>query len=66
MVDIEADRPLPKPIPLAAIKADPAFADLGLVRMPRLSVVPVSPEQWKQLLVLGGIRERRPRVSAAR
>ena len=38
------------PVTLAAIKADPAFAELGLVRMSRLSVVPVPANQWKQLL----------------
>jgi len=53
VVDLEADRPLAKPVTLAAVKADPAFADLALVRMGRLSVVPVQPEQWKRLLEMG-------------
>jgi len=46
-------------VTLAAIKADPAFADLALVRMGRmgrLSVVPVKPEQWKRLLAMAGGR----------
>lgn len=55
VVDIEADRRLPKPVPLSAVKADPAFAELGLVRMSRLSVIPVPAEQWKKLLRMGGI-----------
>jgi predicted RNA-binding protein with PUA-like domain len=55
VVDIEAERPLPNRVPLAAIKADPAFADLGLVRMSRLSVIPVPAEQWKKLLQMGGL-----------
>lgn len=55
VVDLEADRRLPKPVALAAIKADPAFADLGLVRMSRLSVIPVPAEQWKKLLSMGGL-----------
>jgi predicted RNA-binding protein with PUA-like domain len=55
VVDIEAERALPKRVPLAAIKADPAFADLALVRMSRLSVIPVLPEQWKKLLHMGGL-----------
>lgn len=55
VVDLEADRRLPKPVSLAAIKADPAFADLGLVRMSRLSVIPVPAEQWTQLLSMGGV-----------
>lgn len=37
------------PIPLAAIKADPRFADWELVRQSRLSVMPVSAEQWDWL-----------------
>lgn len=45
---------LPTPVTLAAIKADPAFRDLALVRMPRLSVLPASAAQWKRLLKLGG------------
>ena len=49
VVEIEPGERLPHPVTLAAIKADPAFADLALVRMGRLSVVPVKPEQWKQI-----------------
>jgi predicted RNA-binding protein with PUA-like domain len=56
VVDIEADRSLPRPVTLSQIKADPAFADLALVRMPRLSVIPVPAEQWKKLLTMGGLR----------
>jgi predicted RNA-binding protein with PUA-like domain len=56
VVDIEADRPLPNRVSLAAIKADPAFADLALVRMSRLSVIPVPAEQWTRLLQMAGLR----------
>jgi predicted RNA-binding protein with PUA-like domain len=56
VVDIEAGERLARPVSLTAIKADPAFADLGLVRMSRLSVVPVPAAQWKRLLGLGGVR----------
>jgi predicted RNA-binding protein with PUA-like domain len=55
VIDIAADRRLPQPVPLSAVKADPAFSELGLVRMPRLSVIPVSPEQWKKLVQMGGL-----------
>jgi predicted RNA-binding protein with PUA-like domain len=55
VVDIEADRPLPKPVSLSAVKADPAFVDLGLVRMSRLSVIPVPADQWRKLLQMGGL-----------
>jgi len=56
VVDIEAERPLPHRVSLAAIKADPAFADLALVRMSRLSVIPVPAGQWTKLLQMGGVR----------
>jgi predicted RNA-binding protein with PUA-like domain len=45
---------MPKPVTLVDIKADPAFADLALVRMSRLSVMPVSEAHWKKLCKLGG------------
>jgi predicted RNA-binding protein with PUA-like domain len=54
VVDVEPLRPLAQPVTLAAIKAEPIFAQLGLVRQPRLSVVPVSAEQWQALLRLAG------------
>ena len=53
-VDLRAVGPLPRPVPLAAIKADPEFADLALVRMSRLSVMPVSDAHWARLCKLGG------------
>jgi predicted RNA-binding protein with PUA-like domain len=37
---------------LAAIKADPLFADHPLVRQPRLSLMPLTPEQWQRLAAL--------------
>jgi predicted RNA-binding protein with PUA-like domain len=56
VVDVEAGERLARAVTLAAVKADPAFADLGLVRMSRLSVIPVPPEQWTRLLEMGGAR----------
>jgi predicted RNA-binding protein with PUA-like domain len=55
VIDLEAVRRLPTPVPLASIKADPGFAGLGLVRMSRLSVIPVPEDQWKKLLAMGGV-----------
>lgn len=49
VVPVKAVRRLANPVALAAIKADPAFADWELVRIPRLSVMPVSPELWKRI-----------------
>jgi len=50
VVDVEAGERLARPVTLAQVKADPAFADLALVRMSRLSVIPVPADQWKRLL----------------
>lgn len=52
-VDMQAEKPLKRPVTLAEIKADPQFADLALVRMSRLSVMPVSEAHWKALTALG-------------
>ena len=49
VVDIAAGEALPAPVSLAAIKADGTFAELGLVRNGRLSVVPVPPAMWGRL-----------------
>jgi len=54
VVDIEAGAPLKRPVTLAEIKADSAFEDLALVRMPRLSVMPAGGEQWRRIVGLGG------------
>jgi predicted RNA-binding protein with PUA-like domain len=54
MVDIGAVKPMPKPVTLAAIKADPKFKDFKLVRQSRLSVVPVDDAHWKAILKMGG------------
>ena len=52
VIDLVPLRPLPEPIPLARIKADKRFADLGLVRISRLSVMPVPRAQWNALLAM--------------
>jgi predicted RNA-binding protein with PUA-like domain len=54
VVDVAVDRRLPRPVSLATIKGDPAFAALALVRQPRLSVIPVPEAEWKRLLSLAG------------
>lgn len=47
VVEIEPVRPLPRPVPLAEMKASAKLAKFDLLRLPRLSVMPVSEEQWK-------------------
>jgi predicted RNA-binding protein with PUA-like domain len=54
-VDMRAVQPVPAPVSLATIKADPRFQDLGLVRLSRLSVVPVSEEHWRALCDMGKV-----------
>jgi len=56
VVKLKAGERLPRPVPLAEIKGDRAFADLGLVRMGRLSVMPASADQFKRILKLGGAK----------
>lgn len=53
-VDMRAVAPMPKPITLAAIKAEPALGELALVRQSRLSVLPVSPAHWDLICRMGG------------
>ena len=50
MVDVRAVKSVVRPVRLAEIKANPALADLALIRQSRLSVVPVSPTHWAELL----------------
>lgn len=49
VVPVKPVRWLTKPVTLAAIKAEPLFADWELVRIARLSVMPVSEERWKRI-----------------
>jgi len=49
VVDIGADRKLPRPVTLAEIKADRSFATFPLVRMSRLSVMPVTDAEWTRI-----------------
>lgn len=54
LVDVRAGAPLRRPVPLAALRADPCFADSPLLRQSRLSVVPLTDDQWEALLALSG------------
>jgi predicted RNA-binding protein with PUA-like domain len=53
VVDVAPDTKLPQPVTLAAIKADRAFASFPLVRMSRLSVMPVTDVEWKRITDMG-------------
>lgn len=49
LVEVAAVRLLPHPVTLARIRLDPLLAGWDLVRLPRLSVMPVSDEQWRRI-----------------
>ncbi len=55
VVDVQAVQPLPEPVGLKRIKADPRFAELLLVKSSRLSVMPVAAQHWRALCKLGGL-----------
>ena len=54
-VDIKADKPLKTPVTMAAIKADKRLAGMALVKYSRLSVQPVTAEEWKMVCKMGGV-----------
>ncbi len=65
-VDVRAVSPLPAPVPLEALKLEPAFAGSALLRQGRLSVVPLSPAEWQEMAQLaeiiaktGGLRRKK-------
>jgi predicted RNA-binding protein with PUA-like domain len=49
-VRVEPVRPLPRPVTLAEIKAEPSLARMELIRQSRLSVAPVLDEEWAKIL----------------
>ncbi|MGB6891044.1 MAG: EVE domain-containing protein, partial [Xanthobacteraceae bacterium] len=55
-VQTAALEPLPKPVTLAAIKAEPKLKDMALVKYSRLSVQPVSDAEWKLVCTMGGVK----------
>ena len=55
-VDVKAIEPLPKPVTLAAIKAEPRLKDMALVKYSRLSVQPVTAAEWKIVCEMGGVK----------
>ncbi|MDQ7080320.1 MAG: EVE domain-containing protein [Paracoccaceae bacterium] len=55
-VDIKAVQSLPRPVTLAMCKHDPRLADMVLVNNSRLSVQPVTEQEWQVICELGGVR----------
>jgi predicted RNA-binding protein with PUA-like domain len=56
VVDLAPARRFPRPVTLAEIKTSAAFAGFDLIRLPRLSVVPVGAAEWKALEALARTR----------
>lgn len=54
-VDIKAVQALPKPVTLDMCRADPRLADMVLVNNSRLSVQPVSDDEWRIICEMGGL-----------
>jgi predicted RNA-binding protein with PUA-like domain len=55
VVDVKAIEPMPKPVTLAACRAAPKLKNMVLVNNSRLSVQPVTPEEWKVVCKMGGM-----------
>ena len=56
VVEIKALTPLPKPVSLAQIKAEPRLKDMALIKFSRLSVQPVTAAEWKIVCAMGGVK----------
>ncbi len=54
MVDLRAVQPLAQPVTLEAIKAEPRLKDMALIKNSRLSVQPVTAEEWEVICAMGG------------
>ncbi len=57
-VSLRAVEALPAPVPLEALKLEPAFTGSALLRQGRLSVVPLSPAEWTQMIELADVIAR--------
>ena len=57
VVDVKAVKPVPKPVTLVAIKADPRLAEMALVKYSRLSVQPVTEREWRLVCEMGGVTD---------
>ncbi len=55
MVDVKAVKPLPEPVTLEQVKGEPKLTDMALVKFSRLSVQPVTDEEWRIVCRLGGL-----------
>ena len=56
-LDVKAVKPFPKPVTLAAVKAEGRLKDMALVKYARLSVQPVTPQEWKIICAMGNVKD---------
>lgn len=56
-VTVRSVKPLPKPVTLAAVKAEPRLKEMALVKYSRLSVQPVADREWKMVCAMGDLKE---------
>ena len=56
VVDIKALEPVPKPVSLEDIKKEPKLKDMALIKLSRLSVQPVTADEWKLVCKMGGVK----------
>jgi predicted RNA-binding protein with PUA-like domain len=54
-VDLAAVKPLPSPVTLQEIKGEKSLAEISLIKQSRLSVMPIAPKEYEQILGMGGI-----------
>jgi predicted RNA-binding protein with PUA-like domain len=56
VVDVKAVAPMPTPVGLAAIKAEPKLEEMALLKQSRLSVQPVTAAEWALVCRMGGVK----------
>ena len=56
-VDVKALKLFPRPVTLSTVKAEPRLKEMALAKYPRLSVQPVTAQEWKIVCALGGVKD---------
>ena len=56
VVDVKALEPMPQPVTLDAMKKESKLKDMALVKLSRLSVGPVTTDEWKLICKMGGMK----------
>jgi predicted RNA-binding protein with PUA-like domain len=56
VVDVKAVEALPKPVTIAAVKAEAKLKAMVLINNSRLSVQPVTADEWKLVCKMGGLK----------